>query len=245
MSLILVNDTTNSKLKELKCDAAGLLMVDHVDVSALATEVTMSAMNTKITLCDTSNISGVVTVSAVSGDVACTHVSLPLPTGASSETTLSAMNGKITACDTGSLALDATVVTSNSHLSTLAGAVSAGVVQVSAGSVSASSSQVFGSAGGTATVADTTTSKSTAFDADSYKCITLFGNSTNLSDSEIQVEVSADNSNWFELNNAYVNLDYLSGDFGINMECAARYIRLSRTNTSGSSDSIKAWISGK
>jgi hypothetical protein len=227
---------------------AGNVSCTHASLplpSGAATETSLSGLNAKVVACDTGSISGTVAVSAVAGNVSCTHASLPLPSGAATETTLSALNGKVVACDTGSLALDTTLVTSNSHLSTLAGAVSAGVMQVSAGSVSASSSQVFGTGGSTATVADSTTSKSSAFDADAFKCITIFGNSTNTSDSEIQVEVSPDNSNWFELNNLYVNLDYLSGDYGVNFECGARYIRLSRSNTSGSSDSIKAWISGK
>ena len=35
MSLVLVHDSTNSKVKALECDANGLLKVDKVDVSAL------------------------------------------------------------------------------------------------------------------------------------------------------------------------------------------------------------------
>ena len=93
MALLLVKDVTNSKLKELECDASGNLKVDKVDVSALATESTMSAMDAKISACDTGNISGVVAVSAVSGDVACTHASLPLPTGAATESSLSTIAG--------------------------------------------------------------------------------------------------------------------------------------------------------
>ena len=227
---------------------AGNIACTHASLplpSGAATESSLSALNGKVTSCDTSSISGTVAVSAIAGNVACTHTSLPLPSGAASETTLSALNGKVTSCDTSSLALDTSIGTSNGYLNTLAGAVVAGVMQVSAGSVAASSSQIFGTAGSTETVADSTTSKSSAFDANAYKCITIFGNSSNTSDSEIQIEVSADNSNWFELNSVYVNLDYLSGDFGVNFECGARYIRLSRTNNSGSSETIKAFISAK
>ena len=55
MTLILVKDSTNSKLKELECTSAGLLKVDHVDVSALATESSLSAIDGKIVACDTGN----------------------------------------------------------------------------------------------------------------------------------------------------------------------------------------------
>ena len=132
MSLLLVKDNANSKLRELECDSNGLLKVDKVDVSSLATEAslsglngkvvavntgavvvassalpagactesTLSGLNGKVTACDTGSISGTVAVSAVAGNVACTHASLPLPSGASSESTLSAINGKVDACDT-------------------------------------------------------------------------------------------------------------------------------------------------
>tara|TARA_R110000796_G_scaffold102722_3_gene211734 strand:+ start:534 stop:1199 length:666 start_codon:yes stop_codon:yes gene_type:complete len=221
MSLILVNDFTNSKLKELKCDAAGLLMVDKVDVSGLALESSLSALDAKVTACDTANVGGTV---AVSGSVACTHASLPLPTGA---------------------ALDSSVVVGNGHLSTLAGAVTAGVVQVSAGVVASSHSQVYGVSNGTVAIADTTTSKSSSVDADGYRLITVYGSSTNTSDTEVQIEVSHDNSNWFELNDVFINLDYMTGEFGKTLDLAARYVRLSRSNNSGLSESIQAHISLK
>ena len=103
MSLLLVHDSTNSKVKALECTSTGLLKVDKVDVSALATDATLASLNGKVVACDTGSISGVVAVSAVSGDVACTHASLPLPSGASTEASLSSMNAKITACDTSSI----------------------------------------------------------------------------------------------------------------------------------------------
>ena len=88
MSLVLVHDSANSKVKALECTSTGLLKVDHVDVSALATDATLASLNGKVVACDTGSISGVVAVSAVSGDVACTHVSLPLPSGAATSAIL-------------------------------------------------------------------------------------------------------------------------------------------------------------
>ncbi len=65
--------------------------------SGAATEATLAAneahvgsIDGKITACNTGSISGTVAVSAVSGNVACTHASLPLPSGAATEATLSA-----------------------------------------------------------------------------------------------------------------------------------------------------------
>jgi len=245
MALLLVKDSTNDKIKQLECDSSGNLKVDKVDVSSLATQATLSAVNGKITACDTGSISGTVAVSAVSGNVACTHASLPLPSGAASESTLSTLNGKITACDTSALSTSALQGTANGLLTTLAGSITAGVQQVSAPALSSTNAQVFGTGGGAATVAASATVKSSSVDANGFRTITIFGSSSNLTDDQVHVEVSADNSTFFKLEGVFLSLNYTTGHFGKSFDLAARYVRLSRTNTSGSSDSIIAHISGK
>ena len=247
MSLLLVKDNANSKIRELECDANGLLKVDKVDVSALATESSLSSVDGKITACNT----GAVTIS-----------SSALPTGGSTSalqssgnTSLSSIDGKITACDTGSVTISSSALptggatsalqsTGNTSLATLAGCVSANVLSVSAGSVSKTSSYVFGSSGSTASISASSSATSSVFDCRTLQKIVITGNTSNLSDSNIEVEVSHDNSEFFELTSAFLSIDYNSGHFGKTLDAPFNYVRLKRSNTQITSESIKAVISG-
>ena len=84
-----------------------------------------------------------------------------------------------------------------------------------------------------------------SFDADNYEVVTIAGNSSNTSDSSLDIEVSMDNAIWFKLADKYLNVDWESGDFGMTVEVATRYVRVKRSNTSGSTETIKALIAGK
>mgnify|MGYP003668753628 FL=1 len=220
MSLILVKDTNNSKLRELECDASGNLKVEKVDVSALSTESTMSAMNTKITSCDTGNISGVVAVSAVAGNVACTHASLPLPTGAATEASLATISGCVTA-------------------SKLA-------VESSASVLTVTDAYLWGDATGSESVLNELDSFSDSVDVSTYNKISIYGSSSNLSD-EFEIQVSHDDTNWFELTEKYVSVDYSSGHFGLTIDPAFSYIRMKKVGTGSAmmSDDLWAICSGK
>ena len=138
MSLLLVKDNVNSKLRELECDASGNLKVDKVDVSALATESTASSIDAKITACDTSSISGVVNK------------------------------------------------------------------------------------------------------------ISIYGSTSNFSD-ELEIQISHDNTNWFELTEKYVSVDYASGHFGLTIDNAFKYIRMKKVGTGSAmmSDDLWAICSGR
>ena len=220
MSLILVKDTNNSKLRELECDASGNLKVEKVDVSALSTESTMSAMNTKITSCDTGNISGVVAVSAVAGNVSCTHASLPLPTGAATEASLATISGCVTA-------------------SKLA-------VESSASVLTVTDAYLWGDATGSESVLNELDSFSDSVDVSTYNKISIYGSSSNLSD-EFEIQVSHDDTNWFELTEKYVSVDYASGHFGLTIDPAFSYIRMKKVGTGSAmmSDDLWAILSGK
>ena len=220
MSLLIVKDATNSKLRELECDSSGNLKVDKVDVSALATESTVSALDAKISACDTGNISGLVAVSAVSGSVSCTHASLPLPTGAATETSLATVAG----CVTGSVL----------------------AVSSSAAALSATSVYVFGSSGTPQAELSNLDATSTVVDIDAYSKVLIAGSTTKL-DAEFQIEVSSNNSDWFDLQDKFVNVDYSTGHFGIILDSPFKYIRVKRladASASGS-DSLLCIISGK
>lgn len=283
-SLLLCKDVANSKLRELEVDSSGLLKVDKVDVSALATESSLTALSAKVMSCDTNAV-------AVS--------SCALPTGASTSaiqtlgnTILSTLDGKVVACDTGAVVVSSSALPaggassayqslqiselqncvgslsnidiglqdSNSHLSSLesevqsqsgslsdlAGCVSAGVLQVSGGGDKSSLSDwVLGATDSTDSIADGATLASFSFDADNYDVVTIAGNSSNTNDSSLDIEVSMDNTIWFKLADKYLNVDWQSGDFGMTVEIATRYIRVKRSNTSGSTETIKALIAGK
>jgi len=227
MSLLLVHDSTNSKLRELECDSNGLLKVDKNDISSLATDATLASLNGKVTACDTGSISGVVSVSAVSGDVAITASALPLPTGAASAANQS---------------------TGNTSLATLAGCVAANKVAVSssAAALTVTDHYLWGDASGAESVLNELDAYSDSVDVEEYSKISVYGSSSNLSD-ELEVQISHDNTNWFEMTSAYVQVDYSSGHFGLVLDPAFKYIRMKKigTGTAMMSDSLWAICSGK
>ena len=235
--IIVVKDASNNKLRELESDASGSLKVVLPDVSALALEATLVAQSSKIVACNT----GAVVVS-----------SSALPSGASTEATLANQSAKIVACNTGAVVVSSSALPSGAsteasasasagHLATVAGAVSGGVVQVSAGApVSATNTHVFNAT----SISGGANAQSVAVDADTLKSVCIFG-TTNRPSGAIDIQVSHDNLTYFELNNHYLPVDMITGDFGIQLDFSARYIRLSRANDSGGTEIINAHISGK
>jgi len=236
MSILVVKDAANSKLRELESNTSGELKVTLADVSGLGKETTLTSLNSKVTAVDT----GAVVVATCA-----------LPSGAATETTLSSLNSKVTTVDTGAVvvsgsalptgaATEASVSSAAGSLTTLAGAVTAGVVQVSSGQVSSSASQVFTNQA----IGAGLTVKSSSKDVDAFKSVCVFGSTDNTND-PLEIEVSNDNSTWFELNNHFISVDYSSGHFGLNVDISARYIRLSKKNNGAGGEIISAIISAK
>jgi len=227
MSLVLVHDSTNSKVKALECNANGLLKTTVADVSLLATESSLSALDAKVTICNTGAVAGTVAVSAVSGDVACTHASLPLPSGASTSAAQS---------------------TANTSLATLAGCVSANKVAVesSAAALAVYDNYLWGSASGSESVLNELDAYSDSVDVSTYDKISVYGSTSNLSD-EFEFQVSHDNSNWFELTSIFVQVDYSHGQFGFICDAPFKYARLKKKGTGSvaMSDDLWALLSGK
>jgi len=227
MTLLLVKDPTNSKLKELEVNSTGLLKTTVADVSALATEASLSAMNAKVVTCDTSSISGTIAVSSVSGDVACTHASLPLPSGASTSAAQS---------------------TANTSLATLAGCVSANKVAVesSAAALAVYDNYLWGSASGSESVLNELDAYSDSVDVSTYSSISVYGSTSNLSD-EFEFQVSHNNTNFFELTEKFVQVDYSSGQYGFITDAPFKYARLKKKGTGdvAMSDDLLAILSGK
>ena len=236
MSILVVKDAANSKLRELESNTSGELKVTLADISGLGKETTLTSLNSKVTAVDT----GAVVVATCA-----------LPSGAATETTLSSLNSKVTTVDTGAVvvsgsalptgaATEASVSSAAGSLTTLAGAVTAGVVQVSSGAVSSSASQVFTNQA----IGAGLTVKSSSKDVDAFKSVCVFGSTDNTND-PLEIEVSNDNSTWFELNNHFISVDYSSGHFGLNVDISARYIRLSKKNNGAGGEIISAIISAK
>jgi len=223
----LVHDSTNSKVKALECNANGLLKTTVADVSLLATESSLSALDAKVTICNTGAVAGTVAVSAVSGDVACTHASLPLPSGASTSAAQS---------------------TANTSLATLAGCVSANKVAVesSAAALAVYDNYLWGSASGSESVLNELDAYSDSVDVSTYSSISVYGSTSNLSD-EFEFQVSHDNSNWFELTSIFVQVDYSHGQFGFICDAPFKYARLKKKGTGSvaMSDDLWALLSGK
>ena len=227
MTLLLVKDPTNSKLKELHCDSNGLLKTTTADVSALATDATLASMNGKITNCDTSSVSGIVSVSSVAGDVAVTASALPLPSGASTS---------------------ANQATGNTSLATLAACVNANkvAVQSTAPVLAVYDHYLWGDASGSESVLNELDDYSDSVDVSSYDKISVYGSSSNLSD-ELEFQVSHDDSNWFEMTEKYVQVDYSHGNFGFIADAPFKYARLKKKGTGNvaMSDDLLAILSGK
>ena len=252
--IIVVKDSTNNKLRELESNSGGEL---KVAVSALPTplgvalESSLSSLNGKVTSVNTGAV-------IVAGSA--------LPAGAATQATLASALGELetihtnintiaenfSTCDTGAVVVSgsalptgaATEVSAGAcatSLATLAGAVSHGEVQVSGHPAPSSSASTVYNA---VTNVGSATAKSASKDVDAHRSVCIMGTS-NVSSGTVEIEVSNDNSVWFELNNHFISVDLTSGDFGIQMDISAKYIRLSRTNPGGSSETITAIISAK
>ena len=78
-----------------------------------------------------------------------------------------------------------------------------------------------------------------------FQLVAIFGNTSNTTD-QIKLQFSNDNSTFYENQNEFVALNSSSGDFAINLENpAARYIRISQPNTTGSGKSLTIITSKK
>ena len=84
------------------------------------------------------------------------------------------------------------------------------------------------------------TTNSTAADMNGFQHVAIFGNSNNTTD-QINLQISNDNSTFF-----FVSQNFSTGDFAINIvDSAARYIRISQANTTGSGKSLTIITSKK
>lgn len=90
------------------------------------------------------------------------------------------------------------------------------------------------------TIVNLATAVTTGLDISLYRTLVVYGD-TDKTSGEILIQISFDNSSWYDLGkNLYP--DGTTGNFVAQVETDAKYIRLSRTNTSGSLETISAAI---
>jgi len=230
--------------KVTACDTGSVTVFSSALPSGAASESSLSSLDGKVTACDTGSV---------------TVFSSALPSGAATELSLSSLDGKVSACDTGAVVVSscalpsgaATEVSASSSagsLSTLAGTVSAGRVLISGSMGSAVNSVVSATVMNAVSISGGATAFSTSVDLHSLTSpnVTVFGNIGSGSFSgELDLQVSSDNSNFYNLANTFVSLDLGNGDLGIHVPVSARYIRLRVINTSlGSPTTATVIISG-
>ena len=74
--------------------------------------------------------------------------------------------------------------------------------------------------------------------------IAIFGRvGSGSASADVDIQLSSDNSNFYNLANEFITLDLATGDLGASIESGARYVRISVTNNGGSSQSVTALIS--
>ncbi len=263
MSLIVGVNPSNT-LQNCETTAAGHLKVDlassgggaisaNVDVTGnsigLATQATLAAngaiqsdiktevtsMDSKITACNT----GAVVVA-----------SSALPTGASTEATALLAEAHLGTIDTSTATASTTLTGISAKLPaalgqlTMANSLSVAVASnQSAIPVSSAGANVTASSESASPTAGTTTN-STAADMNGFQHVAIFGTTSNTTD-QFKVQFSNDNSAFFTNQTAYVGLTS-GGNFAINLDnVAARYVRVSQGNTTGSGQTLTIITSKK
>jgi len=89
------------------------------------------------------------------------------------------------------------------------------------------------------------TTNSTAADMNGFVNVAIFGNSNNTTDT-INLQISNDNSTFYLAPIYFVSQNFSTGDFAINItDTAARYVRISQGNTTGSGKSLTIITSKK
>lgn len=234
--------TANSSLATLAGAVSGSEFQVDVITSALpsgaATEATLSAAEAHLGNIDTatSSIQSNVATSALqtAGNTILTDAEAHLGTidtsTATASTTLTGISAKLPATLGQDVMADSLSVVIASNQSSIP-------VSSAGASVSASSQSASPSAG--------VTTNSTAADMNGFQHVAIFGNSNNTTD-VINVELSNDNSTFYLAPIYFVSQNFSTGDFAVNIsDSAARYIRISQANTTGSGKSLTIITSKK
>jgi len=221
----------------------GAVVISSNSDTTKATSTLQTVGNTSLATIagDTTSLDGKVVVCNTAGVIV---TGSALPTGAATEVTLAAAEAHLGTIDT-STATASTTLTGisaklpaalgqdimNDSLSVVIASNQSAIPVSSAGGSSTSSSESASPGAGV-------TTNSTAADMNGFKSVSIFGNSSNTSDS-IVVQFSSDNSAFYTNQSHFVVQQFSTGDFGVTIvDPGARYIRVSQPNSTGGSRAL-------
>lgn len=207
-----VFDLMKTKLDEIEVSADALISANHTDLVALETSLTAMEVKQDTQITHLSEIEGA--VETLEGCVGSSKVNVNISSVASS-----------------TLATEAKQDVMETSLNAIQTAVE-GTVSVSAPAVSTTSAVLKNAV----SVITATTETSSSTDLNAVKKVSIFGSLDDTSGS-IVVEVSADNSTFFEKSDETVYIND-NNHFHKEIEVSARYIRFKYNNQSGSA---KTW----
>lgn len=115
-----------------------------------------------------------------------------------------------------------------------------GNLAVSMGSLSASATTTHSGV----SVANSSTSTSSAVDLNAVREVSVFGNISEQG-AEIDILISSDDSTYYKRTDVSLISDYSSGDFGKSFKVNARYLKVRYVNDSGSSRTLTSIVSHK
>ena len=235
---ILALNSSEDGFERCKLNAAKALTVDGSSVTQpVSGSVAVSAVSGTVAV----DASGSTVPVSLAGSVAVTGAFYPADQPVSVAGSV-AVTGAFYPADQPVSIASAVAVTGAFYQATqpVSGSVSiSGNVATVSGATSVSNSSQFSSE----SIAAGASAQSAGLDISAVGSCLLYGDTDNTSD-EIDVEISFDNSNWYNLGlSLYPDPD--AGNFAREIESSAKYIRLNKSNTSGVAESITASIMTK
>ena len=212
--VILGKDASNNVLKPVEVTSAGLI---KCDVSGIALASNQATANSSL---------GTIATNTADGST-------------------STLQGTInTSIGTGNTSLASIATNTALGNSNKAGSMSVtiasdeGAISVSAPALSVSQQTIINNA----SVANGATEVSSVIDMRTSKCVAIYGTMSD-TNGEVKLLVGGTSSGTFyEVQSVYISGDFITGDFGIFLDnVGGSYLKISYTNSSGSSKSIDAF----
>lgn len=245
----IAGDTTSLDSKVTACNTGAVAISSNSDTTK-ATSTLQTAGNASLTTIagDTTSLDSKVTACNTGAVVVSSSA---LPTGASTEATALLAEAHLGTIDTSTATASTTLTGISAKLPAALGqdimSDSLSVVIASDQSsipVSSAGANVTASSESASPAAGVTTN-STAADMNGFVNVAIFGNSNNTTDT-INLQISNDNSTFYLAPIYFVSQNFSTGDFAINItDTAARYVRISQGNTTGSGKSLTIITSKK
>ncbi len=247
-SVLLVKDSAGTGLAHLKADSSGLLEVTSSAKTGVTQDVDIVAQSVgTLAVGDSTAQSTLSSIDAklpatLGQDVMNDSLSVVIASNqsavsvsdSSAQSTLASIDGKTPSLGQAGKSASVPVVIASDQGSL--------AVTVSGGGLTTTDTAVFSSQ----TVSGSSSATSTSVDLRTIDTsITISGAFTDTSGS-IEIQVSHDDTTYYELTSVFVNLDFSTGQFGVTLPgLGAGYLRLKAVNSTGSSQSITARVSYK